>query len=406
VGEFQTAIELAQGLVCDDPSNADFRYGLTANQGQLATQLRDTGHSKEAQEAYGKTIDEFESLVRDYPDDERARNGLAGTYNNLGRLLHEFGRLDEALRCFKRSIELREALARENPAVARYPIDLAGAYNNLGVLLKRGYRDFDGAKRAYQRAIELSESVARDHPGIVLYRSRFAANHGSLGTLLLDTDHPGDALPELHKSVEIFKDLALQNPDDLEIRSNLGATLYNQGAAQFKLGRLEESRSSLLQAIAHHRMAFDGSPRNIIYWGRLNGAYSGLAELERSLGLPAAAAATALERQRLCDSDAAQRNKATELYKVACELALCVPLVGGGKDELSDGERAERLEYSDRAFEALRRAIASGYRDVVSLRTDQDLNPLRSRSDFRALVLELLDRMFPADEFPPSRGNP
>ena len=47
----------------------------------------------------------------------------------------------------------------------------------------------------------------------------------------------------------------------------------------------------------------------------------------------------------------------------------------------------------------LRRAVAAGYRNVLILRADPDLDPLRSRLDFRML---LLDAAFPDDPFAPS----
>lgn len=48
------------------------------------------------------------------------------------------------------------------------------------------------------------------------------------------------------------------------------------------------------------------------------------------------------------------------------------------------------------AIEMLRRAVATGYRDVNWMRRDPDLDPLRSRSDFQVLLLDLA---FPADPF-------
>jgi hypothetical protein len=41
---------------------------------------------------------------------------------------------------------------------------------------------------------------------------------------------------------------------------------------------------------------------------------------------------------------------------------------------------------ADRALEALRQAIAQGFKDVEPLKKDPDLDPLRSRADFRKLL--------------------
>jgi hypothetical protein len=46
------------------------------------------------------------------------------------------------------------------------------------------------------------------------------------------------------------------------------------------------------------------------------------------------------------------------------------------------------VEY-DRAMLTLRRAIAGGYRNVINMKGDLDLEPLRARPDFRALIMDL-----------------
>jgi WD40 repeat protein len=56
----------------------------------------------------------------------------------------------------------------------------------------------------------------------------------------------------------------------------------------------------------------------------------------------------------------------------------------------------ERAGLADRAMEALRRALAAGFSDFRLMDRDKDLDPLRSRADFKALML---DRGFPLDPF-------
>jgi eukaryotic-like serine/threonine-protein kinase len=49
---------------------------------------------------------------------------------------------------------------------------------------------------------------------------------------------------------------------------------------------------------------------------------------------------------------------------------------------------------------ALRRAVAAGFRDRASALSDPDLTPLRSRDDFRLLMLDLA---FPAEPLAAAR---
>ena len=74
------------------------------------------------------------------------------------------------------------------------------------------------------------------------------------------------------------------------------------------------------------------------------------------------------------------------LYNLACACSILAALAEG------DEGRA----YADRAMAALRRAVNIGSRDIPMLRSDRDLDSLRSRPDFQML---LLDVAFPNDPF-------
>jgi hypothetical protein len=69
-----------------------------------------------------------------------------------------------------------------------------------------------------------------------------------------------------------------------------------------------------------------------------------------------------------------------DLYSAACVCALCVPVA----------EQPETKEkYAARAVELLRKAVDRGYRDAAHVKTDTDLDAVRSRDDFKKLLAEL-----------------
>src|SRR5262249_3524902 len=61
---------------------------------------------------------------------------------------------------------------------------------------------------------------------------------------------------------------------------------------------------------------------------------------------------------------------------------------------------AEGPAESDRAMIDLQRAVAAGYRDLTYLQTNTDLDLLRSRPDFRLLMMDLA---MPAEPFTTAR---
>jgi hypothetical protein len=81
-------------------------------------------------------------------------------------------------------------------------------------------------------------------------------------------------------------------------------------------------------------------------------------------------------------------------YNIACYYAIQADLAR------QPGVQADTEALSDRAMEALRKAVNAGYRDSSNLEKDADLNALRSRADFRLMIMEL---SMPDDAFTPSR---
>ena len=79
-----------------------------------------------------------------------------------------------------------------------------------------------------------------------------------------------------------------------------------------------------------------------------------------------------------------------ELYNVACDLALCEPVVK---------QSAEQQEAAAEAVRTLSQAVTAGWSDPLHTSRDPDLDSLRDRDDFRALLGELFDRPFPSDVF-------
>jgi hypothetical protein len=93
------------------------------------------------------------------------------------------------------------------------------------------------------------------------------------------------------------------------------------------------------------------------------------------------AVATSLARQELWP------NHPEELYGVARELALCIPLVGKGK-----------MPLADQAMTVLQKAFARGFKDRNQMQEDHALAPLRSRDDFQELLKKMQETAKPKNE--------
>jgi hypothetical protein len=95
------------------------------------------------------------------------------------------------------------------------------------------------------------------------------------------------------------------------------------------------------------------------------------------------------EHERAADmADRIRKGAASDpgsLVDVACTFAVCSGAVAANEGQL-------RERYAERALEALRQAVAQGYRDVINLETEPDLDALRDRPEFQAILTDLTNR--------------
>ena len=78
---------------------------------------------------------------------------------------------------------------------------------------------------------------------------------------------------------------------------------------------------------------------------------------------------------------------AVGFYHATCNRAVTAGVILT-TDKSPEGEKQARAE-ADRAMAWLQKAIDAGFKDIASLRNDNDLAPLRGRSDFERLIAKL-----------------
>jgi hypothetical protein len=84
-------------------------------------------------------------------------------------------------------------------------------------------------------------------------------------------------------------------------------------------------------------------------------------------------------------------------YRLASLYARLSTLPGQGP-RAATPSASDESPYGARAVDEARKAAAAGYASPARFRTDPNLDPLRSRTDFRELLMDLA---FPAEPFDP-----
>ena len=113
-----------------------------------------------------------------------------------------------------------------------------------------------------------------------------------------------------------------------------------------------------------------------------------------------AADAVASWRRAVASDERTRSSDGETLYF----LAGCHARLGGIAGTAGSGlSAADGTAELDTAMAVLRRAVAGGYRNVTWMQHDPDLDPLRARPDFQALMMDLA---FPSDLFSPETDAP
>jgi tetratricopeptide (TPR) repeat protein len=403
------------------PEDESLEAELAGTYHNLGTTLGGENRVGAGLAAFAQARARYEKLLRGRPDDPDLQAKLAHTHNNLGMLLGNHDRWDEALEAHRKAASLRGQLAHRFPGDRGLQLALAESLWNLGNCSRERGQPGESVKPLAE-AQGILERLVRARPHMIPYRVQLGLNSAALGLGRLAKNDPG-ALDSLEQARQIFQKLTRQQPnspahqlrlekvlrdtarahsrlgqdiqavqvfeaasavaDGLARRypnqpghaSRLAAILHSHAETLARLGRLEEARSSVRRAVAHQRRALEKAPKEAREPRQLAGHYTLLAAVERALGRPDEAVQATQKRLDLLPDDA------NELYLAARDLGLTAAA--------PKGEPAARSRAAGLAVDALRRAVAAGFRDAERARTDPALAPVRARPEFQQLLLDM-----------------
>jgi tetratricopeptide (TPR) repeat protein len=342
LGRYRRGRSLREALGRDRPSDDELRGRLAEGDIAIGNLLWKDGQPAGAVESFDRARAVFEALARDHPDAPDHRRRLAHCYNAIGYPLHAIGKADEALRSFEAARDILEALVRDHPVVTEFRQQLAYSDTQIGILLGDSGWPAE-ALATFERARDLLDALALANPSVAEFGNDRARCYSQIGHVLWATGRPVEALASSEKARELREALIAANPSVTGYRSDLASTLVIIGVIRREEGRFSEAAACFRRAIA----LLDGLPS----------------------------------------------RTPEDQYNLACYHSRLAGVAGRPGSGLSAAEgRAE----SDRAMDHLRRAAATGFRMLSLMAFDLDLDPLRPRPDFQALMMDL---SFPSDPF-------
>ena len=369
-------------LATAQPNVPQYQNDWSATYHNLGMAQAAHGDAKGAEESFRRAIAIRTKLTETYPSVQFYQNRLAYSYSNLAMIRRDAG--DRAGVDFgRRAIAIWSKLVSAQPDVGDNRHGLAMAYRILGDL-QRDAGDRPGAAESLRRAIAIYAPLASTQPDVPEYQDGLARSFTRLGDVERERGELEKAFEFTEKSVSIFNKLVDTYPHDPSYVSELGAAIDSLGRNLMARAHHVEAERAFRRAIDRQHVAIAKGPDMVEFRLNRGSHFIGLIRALRAQGRSDEAALVARQNRAMCQDDP------IEHYNAARGLALCVPIIGD-----DGGSRALAVE----AVEALHAAIAAGWTDAARTGSDPDLASLHDRDDFRRLLAELFDRVFPAAPF-------
>jgi hypothetical protein len=189
---------------------------------------------------------------------------------------------------------------------------------------------------------------------------------------------PRQAETSLQRAVDLAEGLAAELIGVPTYRVTSAQALASLAQQSLDRGETEAARRIHERAVRHMESVLAGDPESSSHRFLLSRITSALAQLQAREGDVRAVEASARRIEGL-------PRTPTEHYNAACFLSLILGAVRSGKLPEVERDRLVR-SLSDRAMVQLTKAIDTGYRNIGLMRKDSDLDPIRSREDFRPLL--------------------
>jgi serine/threonine protein kinase len=356
------AAQIQDELLAEAPDDPLFGADLAATRISMGNLLQALNRPAEALASYEKVLAATAPLAARFPLVPRPRQYQAMTYNSIVYLLSQQRRFDEALAYSRKGLLVQEKLVADFPRAARYRFDLATAYmNNGGLLSELGQRDEELA--AFKKAVALHEGLAEEFPGMADYAVGLGGSYCNMGGLLNELDREAEALPWLEKALHTLDAVLARQPQQPTARQFRGNTLATRADALTKLRRYPEALHDYDEALP----LTAGPARDTTRLGRAN----------------------ALVRAGKCADAVAEAEAVAQVKNLPGRLLYGAACVHALASAAAADDAPVRERYAARAVELLRAAIDRGFKEVGKLQKDRDLDPLRSRDDFKKLLDEV-----------------
>jgi serine/threonine protein kinase len=228
------SLAMREQLAAGAPSDTDIAMEVAGCHEAIGRILMGEGDLKGAVDHDRKALTIGEALASAHPSDAKFRRFAAGVTASLALVLGNpnypnLGDTSSALELARKAINITEKLVAEDPGSAENQQRLAERYYQLGQI-EQGLNEGNAAVEAFRKALAIHERLLAQHPTDSRDRRNAAMANRSLALayvqLLRNYTEPQKYAD---RSVELFGQLARDDPNNVQAKIDLADGYYGQG---------------------------------------------------------------------------------------------------------------------------------------------------------------------------------
>jgi eukaryotic-like serine/threonine-protein kinase len=280
---YQKYLQISQKLAHDDPQNAQLQRDLALSYERLGDVNLQLGNVAAAGDAYQKDLVISQTLAHDIPHSTVAQRDLALSHLKLGDVELQLSDTESARNSLQKLLEISQKLAHDDPRNARAQRDLAVSCNRLGNLnLQRG--ETAAARDAFQKCLEINQKLAYDDPQNSKVQQDLAVSYGKVGDVNLQLGNAVVARDAFRKLLEISQKLAQDDPQNAQVQRDLALSYERLGIVNLQLGNMAVARDAYVKDLEISQKLAHDDPQSALTQRELSVSYNGLGDVSLQLG--------------------------------------------------------------------------------------------------------------------------
>ena len=269
------------------------------------------------------------------------------------------------------AMRVAQDLADQETKAAGHPSDpthltLQRVFTLVGGVEGR-LRNTTTREQYYGKALTIAEERYKAQPGDNDRKHWLAFAHERIGDMLLRTNKATDAAVEFTTAAQLFKKVADSDPKNVDAQADLSRTLYSQGLAAERIG-------DKTGAARYFEASLEIRTRRV--------SLNSETYVQKDLMVTLAHTGNTQEAVQLA---AAVQTKLPKDPGTLVDVANCFAVASAAMTDAT-ADRETHDCYVAKALETLKQAIDAGYGDKVNLETEPDLDALRNRPEFKAMI--------------------